>query len=133
MTSQQNTVAADLLAQFNRPVPVQFISKAQDWQTRQMAQYEAMKGLVKGDFLALEDYKFEMEKLLDAGGLALKPSKVAWDLMKKTKVIDTQPKIMQQLVEDPQMGLVGKFLRSLAGFVQMFLPNEIDSGIGSRL
>lgn len=123
--SEQGQIAAGLLTQFDRPLAVLFISKAEDWQFRQKTQYEAIKGLMKSDFHSLADYKMQMDTLMGAGPIS---QQLAWKLMAKTKIVDLQPKLMTDLLPDPEMGLVGKFMRTLAGFTKLFVtPLEIMS------
>lgn len=134
MTSVQNQTAAVLLTEFDRPLAVLFISKNEDWQFRQKLQYESMKGLMKSDFLGLADFKSEMGTLMGAGSVG---QKLAWKVMTASKVVDTQPKLMTQLVPHPELGLVGRFVATLAGFTKLFVtPLEIlrdKAGFGARV
>ena len=109
----QENISAQSLQEFDLPITVIFIKKAEDWQTRQKIQYAALLGLLREDFFGLNDWK-EQINIYSAASTILKPSLTAI-----LPLIPINRKILQKLVIDPELGTVSRYLLSLYGFSEI--------------
>lgn len=111
----QTQMAADTLNQFNVPLNISLISKANDWQTRQKAAYAAVVDYIRQDFHGLNDFKEQMQMYSTALGLI---GTAAYKVIQP--LIPFNRNVLETEVDDPEMGMVGKFLLTLLGFNQVF-------------
>jgi hypothetical protein len=127
-----DTMASAELMNFNYPVSVVFVSQAQDWQTRQQIQYAAIKGLLKEDFLGLDDWSEQIRTYSQTNAMYLMP---AYSVI--LPLVDRNRNVLMSLARSPQLGWVGQFLMKVYGFAKIFTaPTEIlndAANLGARL
>lgn len=118
-----NQQSADYLQQFETEISVSFIEKAQDWKTRQQIQYWAMKALITDDFFGLDDWAEQIQLYSAASAILQTPYNVIKTLVPRNR------NVVQDLLNDDELGVVGKELLSIYGFSQVNLhPEEILNG-----
>jgi len=130
-----NNIATLSLDQFDVPLNLAIISAGQTWANRQKLQYAALKGLMKDDFLGLQD-AYEQRSLYSATNtMILTP---AWKSVEMLAMRNRN--LLLQLTMDPQLGMmVGQELEEVAGLGDTFsVPASIlednsalESSIGS--
>lgn len=129
MSSVADRLSSAALSQFDSlPVSVSYISKTQDWPTRQKLQYNCMLSYMKADFHGLQDF-YEQMDIYSASSFVLSGP---WLAIRQ--IISMCKNMLQKLITDAVMGEVGKFVSSIYGFSRINLqPQEILSGVESKL
>lgn len=116
----QDNLSTGILQQFHISIGTSLINKLQDWPTRQKIAYESMKGLMKDDWLGLQDFQVEMSRY-SSTHIILRLAYATIQYM-----IPLNQRIAATLVTIPGMGLVGRFLLTLSGFQSVFIaPPDI--------
>jgi hypothetical protein len=127
-----DNMASQELMNFNCPVSVVFITQGQDWQTRQQINYAAQKGLLKEDFLGLNDWSEQIRTYSQTNAMYLMPAySVILPLVARNR------NVLMTLARNPQLGWVGQFLMKVYGFAKVFVaPTELlndSTNLNARL
>jgi len=120
--STTDSIATLALAQYEIPVGVSIIPKGRDWASRQEMNYEAIKGLIKNDFLGLNDWADQINLYSSTNLTILKP---AYTAIKALIPLNTRVEVT--LAPDPASGLmVGQDLLTAVGLDEAFtIPQDI--------
>ena len=117
--SDQDLMSATALDQWDRPVTVAFIDQGQDWQSRQQIQYAAIKGLMKSDFLGLKDWQDQIQTYSKAN-----PTQLSGPMAAIAGLVSQNARLMEDLTDDSELGLVGNYLLQVLGFTDIVLQPE---------